>query len=168
DLEMREALAEALNDFEGAIVLVSHDRNLLGLVCDSFWRFADGRVEPFAGDLDDYAAWLRARRNEGNRAAAPAKPKETPAERRKSAAAQREREQVARKQLAQLEKKIAGLQAERATIEARLADPSAWSGASTAELAQSTRRQAELARELERLEAEWLAAYEASESVDVP
>ena len=61
DLEMREALAEALSDFAGAIVLVSHDRHLTGLVCDTFWRVADGKVEQFDGDLDDYAAWLRSR-----------------------------------------------------------------------------------------------------------
>jgi ATP-binding cassette subfamily F protein 3 len=61
DLEMREALAEALSDFPGAIVLVSHDRHLTGLVCDTFWRVADGKVELFDGDLDDYAAWLRSR-----------------------------------------------------------------------------------------------------------
>jgi ATP-binding cassette subfamily F protein 3 len=61
DLEMREALAEALSDFPGAIVLVSHDRHLTGLVCDTFWRVADGKVEQFDGDLDDYAAWLRSR-----------------------------------------------------------------------------------------------------------
>ena len=61
DLEMREALAEALSDFEGAIVLVSHDRHLTGLVCETYWRVADGKVEEFKGDLDDYAAWLRSR-----------------------------------------------------------------------------------------------------------
>ena len=61
DLDMREALAEALSDFEGAIVLVSHDRHLIGLVCETFWRVADGRVEEFDGDLDEYAAWLRSR-----------------------------------------------------------------------------------------------------------
>jgi ATP-binding cassette subfamily F protein 3 len=61
DLEMREALAEALSDFPGAIVLVSHDRHLTGLVCDTFWRVADGKAELFDGDLDDYAAWLRSR-----------------------------------------------------------------------------------------------------------
>ena len=55
DLDMRGALADALNDFPGALVLVAHDRHLLGLVCDSFWRVADGTVEPFDGDLDDYA-----------------------------------------------------------------------------------------------------------------
>ncbi|MFI4970182.1 MAG: ribosomal protection-like ABC-F family protein [Lysobacterales bacterium] len=61
DLEMREALAEALSVFEGAIVLVSHDRHLTGLVCETFWRVADGKVEEFKGDLDEYAAWLRSR-----------------------------------------------------------------------------------------------------------
>ena len=61
DLEMREALAEALSVFEGAIVMVSHDRHLIGLVCETFWRVADGKVEAFDGDLDEYAAWLRSR-----------------------------------------------------------------------------------------------------------
>ncbi len=65
DLEMREALAEALSVFDGAIVLVSHDRHLTGLVCDSFWRVADGRVEEFDGDLDEYATWLRSRGSNG-------------------------------------------------------------------------------------------------------
>lgn len=62
DLETREALAEALSDFSGAIVLVSHDRHLTGLVCNTYWRVADGVVDAFDGDLDDYAAWLRTRR----------------------------------------------------------------------------------------------------------
>jgi ATP-binding cassette subfamily F protein 3 len=81
DLDMREALAEALSDFSGAIVLVSHDRHLTGLVCDTFWRVADGKVEEFDGDLDEYAAWLRSRgSNSGaadagkSKASAPAKP----------------------------------------------------------------------------------------------
>jgi ATP-binding cassette, subfamily F, member 3 len=65
DLDMREALAEALSDFSGAIVLVSHDRHLTGLVCDTFWRVADGKVEEFDGDLDEYAAWLRSRGSSG-------------------------------------------------------------------------------------------------------
>ena len=59
DLDMREALADALQEYPGALVLVSHDRHLLGLVCDTYWRVADGAVAPFEGDLDDYARWLR-------------------------------------------------------------------------------------------------------------
>jgi ATP-binding cassette subfamily F protein 3 len=61
DLDMREALAEALSDFGGAIVLVSHDRHLIGLVCDSTGAWPTAWSRPFDGDLDDYAAWLRSR-----------------------------------------------------------------------------------------------------------
>src|SRR5690606_5753010 len=64
DLDMREALAEALSDFDGAIVLVSHDRHLIGMVSDRFVRVADGRVAPFDGDLDEYAAWLSSSRGD--------------------------------------------------------------------------------------------------------
>jgi ATP-binding cassette subfamily F protein 3 len=91
DLDMREALAEALSDFAGAIVLVSHDRHLTGLVCDTFWRVADGRVELFDGDLDDYAAWLRARGSNAGaveqgkpKPAAAVKPTKTEEKRRKA------------------------------------------------------------------------------------
>jgi ATP-binding cassette subfamily F protein 3 len=75
DLDMREALAEALSDFPGAIVLVSHDRHLTGLVCETFWRVADGRVDEFKGDLDEYAAWLRSR---GSNTAEPSERKPAP------------------------------------------------------------------------------------------
>src|SRR5690554_4995286 len=70
DLEMREALAEALSDFAGAIVLVSHDRHLIGLVSDTYWRVAEGVVQPFDGDLDDYAAWLKSRPQDAKSAGA--------------------------------------------------------------------------------------------------
>jgi ATP-binding cassette subfamily F protein 3 len=83
DLEMREALAEALSDFPGAIVLVSHDRHLTGLVCDTFWRVADGRVDLFDGDLDDYAAWLRSRSGTGASMPDKAKPGKASAEKSK-------------------------------------------------------------------------------------
>jgi ATP-binding cassette subfamily F protein 3 len=69
DLVTREALALALNGFEGALLLVSHDRALLRAVCDEFWLVADGRVEPFNGDLDDYQRWLLDRTREEQKAA---------------------------------------------------------------------------------------------------
>src|SRR3546814_17450258 len=71
---MREALAEALSDFDGAIVLVSHDRHLIGLVCDRYVRVADGRVDAFDGDLADYAVWLRSRNTRPMSAATAALP----------------------------------------------------------------------------------------------
>src|SRR3546814_4583105 len=67
DLDMREALAEALSDFDAAIVLVSHDRHLIGLVSDTFWRVHAGVAEPFDGHLDGYAAWLRSRSGHARR-----------------------------------------------------------------------------------------------------
>ncbi len=68
DLQTREALSMALNEFEGTVMLVSHDRALLREVCDEFWLVADGAVKPFDGDLDDYQKWLLERSREAQRA----------------------------------------------------------------------------------------------------
>ncbi|KLJ00136.1 ABC-F family ATP-binding cassette domain-containing protein [Luteimonas sp. FCS-9] len=157
DLEMREALAEALSDFPGAIVLVSHDRHLIGLVSDTYWRVADGAVVPFDGDLDEYAAWLRARGNAGElrtpaatpvAEAAPAPP-----------ARQAPRAKVNPHRLQKVESRVAELEAELARIEAALAEPATYTdGPRVAELGQ---RQAALRGELDTAEAELLALYDA-------
>ncbi|WP_374673886.1 ABC-F family ATP-binding cassette domain-containing protein [Ideonella sp.] len=68
DLNTREALSMALNEFEGTVMLVSHDRALLREVCDEFWLVADGALAPFDGDLDDYQRWLLERSREAARA----------------------------------------------------------------------------------------------------
>ncbi|MAY25157.1 MAG: ABC transporter ATP-binding protein [Polycyclovorans sp.] len=67
DLEMRQALEMAINDYPGAVLLVSHDRHLVQNVCDTLWRVADGTCEVFDGDLDDYAVWLREARRKAQR-----------------------------------------------------------------------------------------------------
>ncbi|MEO9078166.1 MAG: ATP-binding cassette domain-containing protein, partial [Rhodanobacter sp.] len=168
DLEMREALADALSDFDGAIVLVSHDRHLLGLVCDSFWRVADGTVESFDGDLDDYARWLKTRGAANKKAAkagATAKPvvkiepELSPEERRRQTAAQRESEKVSRQRVKRIETRTATIDNELATLEKQLADPETYRG-STSEMMQLGQRQTELQREKEALETEWLALVE--------
>ncbi|MEY8876075.1 MAG: ABC-F family ATP-binding cassette domain-containing protein [Leptothrix sp. (in: b-proteobacteria)] len=69
DLNTREALSMALNEFEGTVMLVSHDRALLREVCDEFWLVTGGKVEPFDGDLDDYQKWLLDQSREAARAA---------------------------------------------------------------------------------------------------
>ncbi|MEY2167241.1 MULTISPECIES: ribosomal protection-like ABC-F family protein [unclassified Rhodanobacter] len=169
DLDMREALADALADFDGALVLVSHDRHLLGMVSDSFWRVADGVVEPFDGDLDDYARWLRSRGAANKKAAKskaeakPVAPVESPEERRRNAAAQRENEKTARQRVKKIETRIAAIEAELVTLEAKLADPATYNG-STAALMKLGQQQAELRREKETLEAEWMALYETLEA----
>ena len=67
DLTTREALSMALNEFEGTVLLVSHDRALLREVCDEFWLVTDGAVKPFDGDLDDYQKWLLEQSREASR-----------------------------------------------------------------------------------------------------
>jgi len=173
DLDMREALADALADFDGALVLVSHDRHLLGMVCDSFWRVADGVVESFDGDLDDYAKWLRTRGATSKKAAkagaAAAKPvvkivpEESPEERRRNAAAQRENEKTSRQRVKRIETRNATIDTELAALEIQLSDPATYNG-STSEMKRLGQRQTELRREKEALEAEWLELYEQLEA----
>ena len=152
DLDMREALAEALADFPGAIVLVSHDRHLIGLVCDTFWRVARGRVEQFDGDLDDYAAWLRSRPADalgenGTAAAAPAARASKPV---------RSNPQ----RLARAEARVADLQARIEAIEAQFADP-ALHAKRAGVLADLDAQQCALRAEIELAESELLELYAA-------
>jgi ATP-binding cassette subfamily F protein 3 len=164
DLDMREALADALADFDGALVLVSHDRHLLGMVCDSFWRVADGNVESFDGDLEDYARWLRARGAAPKRSAeAAATPMESAADRRRAAAAQRENEKATRQRVKKIETRVAAIDEELSTLEQKLADPATYNGP-TAQMMKLGQRQAELRKEKETLEAEWLQLYELLEA----
>ena len=168
DLDMREALADALNDFPGALVLVSHDRHLLGLVCDGFWRVADGAVSAFDGDLDDYARWLRGR----DAAAAPRSEHGEPEaavsaassrDRRRDAAEQRERLKPLRQRLQRAEQRLAAIAAECRQIEERLADPTAYAGAGN-EVVQLGQTMGSLRREQAALESEWLQLYEQIEA----
>jgi ATP-binding cassette subfamily F protein 3 len=163
DLDMRGALADALNDFPGALVLVAHDRHLLGVVCDSFWRVADGVVEPFDGDLDDYARWLRARGGEPVERGGARASKADPRERRREAAAERERQRIQRKQLEKIEARVAKIDAALTALQERLADPAIYEGP-TAVLAEIGREQNALREEKAALETEWLACYEALEA----
>src|SRR5690606_16599231 len=140
DLDMREALAEALSDFDGAIVLVSHDRHLIGLVSDTFWRVSDGVVKPCDGDLDEYAAWARApasaRAPEPVPPPAPAKPAGKPSPHR----------------VGKAEAKVARLEQALAEVEAMLADPATWSDPDRA--ATLGQRQVQLHADLEAAENE--------------
>jgi len=166
DLDMREALADALADFDGALVLVSHDRHLLGMVCDSFWRVADGEVAPFDGDLDDYARWLKTRTAANKKAAKPVVAKVvevSPEEHRRQAAAQRDEEKAARQRVKKIETRTASIDTELAALEAQLADPATYNGP-TSEMMRIGQRQAQLRGEKESLENEWLALVEQLEA----
>ena len=158
DLDMREALAEALSDFDGAIVMVSHDRHLIGLVSDQYWRVHDGVVEPFAGDLDEYAAWLRSRPATGEakpeakaaqpgREPEPAKPQPPSAPKAK----------INPHKLQKAEARVARLEEKLAECEAQMADPAVYADAGR--VADLGRAQMQLRAELDEAEGELLALY---------
>ncbi|NBU25430.1 MAG: ATP-binding cassette domain-containing protein [Gammaproteobacteria bacterium] len=167
DHEMRDSLLLALQDFTGAVVLVSHDRGLLGGVCDEFLLVRDGRVEPFDGDLADYARWL-AQRDAAPRTAE-ATTGATAAEdrrgRRRAEAERRNKLAPLRAALRDIEAELAHLGAERATIEATLADP-AFYGRDDAAQRGLPRRHGELLAQIAALEERWLETGEQLEAAE--
>src|SRR5690606_82445 len=126
DLEMREALNLALQEYEGGVVLVSHDRHLLRTTADVLYLVADGKVAPFDGDLDDYADWLAGQRAAQQQMAPQSADREERKEARKLAAADRQALIVKRRPLLKesekLEQQIARWQVQRSELEAQLAD----------------------------------------------
>ena len=163
DLEMRHALDVALQEYSGAVVLVTHDRHLLRETVDTFWLVADGTVAPFDGTLEDYRAWLRARREEasggrrqrGSRAG----------DARREAARQREAVRPLRQEVARLEEAVEERRAALAGIEAALADPALYGeDVDPARLQELMKRQADARRELAELEEAWLDAAERLEA----
>jgi ATP-binding cassette subfamily F protein 3 len=191
DLQTREALSMALNEFEGTVMLVSHDRALLREVCDEFWLVAEGKVGPFDGDLDDYQKWLleqskeaakqakeqakeAARRASGTPAPAPvaapaAAPAPAPAvfkrEDRKASGQARQRlaEQTKplRKEMDKIDARLHQLADERQSIEAQLASGSA----TPAQIVDAGKRLKMLGEELEAAELRWLALSEEIEAL---
>jgi ATP-binding cassette subfamily F protein 3 len=162
DLDVREALAEALSDFDGAIVLVSHDRHLIGLVCETFWRVADGVAQPFDGDLDAYAVWLRTRDNSNDgKGAAAAKAAAQATAAGKAAPAGKGARKANPHKLAEAEKRMAELESKLHTLDMDLADPTKYAGGgdNAAELA---KQREQVAAELAKAEAEWMALYDAA------
>jgi ATP-binding cassette subfamily F protein 3 len=174
DLEMRHALTRALAEYEGSLVVVSHDRALLRTVCDGFLLVADGRATEFDGDVDDYLAWLAARRaSAGSAVAAPAAAgREERRAQRETAAAERQARIAQRRPLvretARLEKLMAELGAERAELERRLGDPGFYGGASPAEVHAASRRCADVVRELGEAEERWLEVQAELDAIGEP
>jgi len=168
DLEMRLALTMALQEFAGAVVVVSHDRHLLKSTTDEFLLVAEGRVVPFDGDLDDYARWLVDYRQ---RQAPPSTPVEGAADKtdkraqRQAAAALRQQLAPHKKQADKLEQELGKVQEKLAGVETQLGDSGLYESARKDELRQRLAEQAQLkAREAE-LEEAWLLALETLEAL---
>jgi ATP-binding cassette subfamily F protein 3 len=173
DLEMRLALARALVDFEGAIVVISHDRHLLRQVCDELLLVHAGKLSRFAGDLDDYPAWLAERQSMRPECADEAAPTEPKAANRK-----RQRQRDAQRRLAlkplldrvrEVERELARTRERLTALEARLADSGLYADAARKEeLGAMLREQGDLRAGLESLEQQWLDASEALETAADP
>ena len=175
DLTTREALALALNEFEGAVMLVSHDRALIRLVCDEFWLVGQGGVRPFDGDLDDYQRYLLERVQQRRETepeqgtAAFASPKMdvslSAGELRRQQAAQRQQylnqRRPLQKQVQQIENDMARLTAEKAELESKLCQPLPADAIAVAGKQLKTVQQI-----LEAAEERWLEASASLESLD--
>lgn len=172
DLEMRHALTLALQDFDGAMVLVSHDRALLRATCDRFVLVDDGVAREFDGDLDDYREWLAAKRVESvaaEKCPDQAADKASRKADRAQAAAERQARIAARrplnKEIEKLDRDMAEWNREKAALDARLADPALYDGPQASEVPELGRRQAELSASLEEAELRWLELAEALEAL---
>ncbi|MEO8016836.1 MAG: ATP-binding cassette domain-containing protein [Pseudomonadota bacterium] len=165
DFEMRHSLITALQDFAGAVIVVSHDRGLLRSVCDQFWLVADGAVTDFEGDLEDYSNWLEKR---GSAAATPAAPKarsdaDKGGKRRKDGEARKD-SAPKRQEIKTIETSLDKLGQERARLEKDLAGVDYTRDAAHAR--KVTERHAALIREVEQLETRWLELSERLESLN--
>jgi ATP-binding cassette subfamily F protein 3 len=159
DIDARDALVKALSDFQGAVLLITHDPNLVELVADRLWLVADSTVKPFDGDLDDYRTLLVERA----RPAAKAGTVTRKDDRRERAEARAALAPI-RRQAQEAEKRITVLAAERAGIEAKLADPAIYAPGRTGEVTAANTRLAAIAKESAAVEEAWLLAQEALEA----
>jgi ATP-binding cassette subfamily F protein 3 len=169
DLEMRQALAQALQDYEGAMVIVSHDRHLLRVTTDDLLLVHGGRAEAFDGSLDDYPRWLAEQRREPAAGASAEGAAQTAGERKNRKREQAERRQQLaplRRRAEQLEGALQALHARQAELERRLADGSLYDPARKAELQTVLREKAAVDAEVAAGENAWLAALEELEAAE--
>jgi len=162
DIDSRAALIEAINDYPGAVILVSHDRYLLEACADRLWLVADGRVTPFDGDLDDYVRLVLSERG-GRSASEKSAPQADRAQARRAAAEKRAETAPLRKRVQKAEGEIARLTAELEKLDASLADGTLFAR-DTAKAATLAKTRADTANALAAAEEEWLAASEALET----
>ena len=159
DIDAREALVKALADFQGAVLLITHDPHLVELVADRLWLVADGTVRPFDGDLDEYRVLLADRARPAAKAEAV-----TRRDDRRERAEARMALAPLRKQAKDAEARLAKLAAERVRIEAKLADPALYAPGRAADVTAANTRLAAIRREAAAVEEAWLAAEEALEA----
>ncbi|HET7334236.1 MAG TPA: ABC-F family ATP-binding cassette domain-containing protein [Rhizomicrobium sp.] len=162
DIDARSELLNALNDFAGAVVLISHDRRLIEATADRLWLVTGGEVHPFEGDLEDYRRFLLTREKPGPQAA-PAPKEPSKANQRRDAAERRRRLRPLKEKVELAESQMADLNAEIAKYDKSLADPLLFTKDPAKGNAISKKR-ADAVRKLEAAETRWLAVNETYET----
>ena len=159
DIDSRRALTEALNDYEGAVILITHDRSLMELVADRLWLVSDGHVKPFHGDMDDYAKFVLDRARQAGKAppkvaaaAEPAAPPPPPPRPRQAIGPLKRKLEAAEAVLARETKQLAEL-------DTTLSDPKLYANDPT-KVADLNQRRARIAERLEVAEAAWIVLAE--------
>ena len=156
DMESREALVEALTAYTGAVVLVSHDMHLLGLVADRLWLVSKGRVAPYQGDLDSYRAELLQRD-------APVKPAKVADKPKRP---DRDKILALRAEVRKCEARVEKLDEMREKLDAKLADPALYEPGKAEDIAVWQKKHAEVMEGLERAEVLWMEAQEALDAAE--
>ena len=164
DVDAREALVRALNDYEGAVVVVSHDRHMVEAAADRLVLVDGGTAKEFSGSLDDYTDLVLGRGEAREAAPRPAASGGNRKEERRAAAEARERSQHLRKAAKAAEAEVARLTERRTTIDRAMFDPASATGKDrAASMSELMRERGEIERQLETAEARWLEAEEALE-----
>jgi len=170
DLEMRHALTVALQGFDGALVIVSHDRYLLSNTVDEFYSIHNGRCQEFEGDLHDYEKWMQENSKGSTGTAAKSvesgdEKKGDRKEQRQQAAASRQQLAPLRNEVRKLEQKLDKLHADLTQVEAQLGDAGLYEESRKKDLTALLQRQAVLKSEAEGVEALWLEKSEVLETL---
>ncbi|WP_421780926.1 ABC-F family ATP-binding cassette domain-containing protein [Kiloniella litopenaei] len=174
DVDSREALVQAMNAFEGAIVLVSHDPHLIELTADRFWLVADGNVQAYDGDLEDYKRLLMEQRRKERQSSrktnetsqsndAPRAKNMSKKDKRRAAAEARAAGGDLKKAVRLAEQKMEKFQAKKDKLEKELADPSLYEGDNSRQL-ELSKELAKIEKELMKAETQWLEAQEKLEA----
>jgi len=160
DVDSREALVQALNNYSGAVVIVSHDRHMIELVADRLVLVDSGRAEEYGGSLEDYTDFVLGKGGSGEGGGKKAKAD------KKAAAQAREQQQAMRKRVKAAESEIAKLTPQREALDRAMFDPSSAEPAlAKLTMTELMKRRAEVIEKLEAAEAEWMAASEAADAL---
>ncbi|NOU01386.1 MAG: ATP-binding cassette domain-containing protein, partial [Gallionella sp.] len=149
DLDMRDALTIALEEYTGAVVIVSHDRSLIRAVADELWLVSDGEAKLFDGDLEDYKSWIETRRPRE----AVAQPQ---AEKPRVQNALKPNRKALQSKQTKLETALASAQAELAVVNRQLADPATYVGPDRTKISELNAAHARLEAKVAELEESWL------------